>query len=166
MIFDAKVQIAKKFHQILFPFILRRTKAELDLGLPPKTVKTIFAPMSKLQLTMYKNLLKYRNVYGIGGNRPGNISMMLRRVCNHPFLFSGIEEGDPKLGDHIIEACGKMRVMHKLVVKLVEGKHKILIFSQFTTQLDILQDYCLHSELEFSRIDGSTSIGNREKEIE
>lgn len=64
--FKAQCEIAKKFHSIIQPFILRRTKADknLDLGLPPKTIKTLFVGMTKLQLRMYKNYLKYRSVYG------------------------------------------------------------------------------------------------------
>lgn len=64
--FEIQCRIAKKFHGIIRPFILRRTKKEIDLGLPPKTEHTLYVSMTKLQLKLYKNYLKYKNVYGFG----------------------------------------------------------------------------------------------------
>ncbi len=54
-----------------------------------------------------------------------------------------------------------MQVLDKLVTKLLKEDHKILIFSQFTTMLDIIQDYCTHKDIEVSRIDGSKTLDER-----
>jgi len=69
--------------------------------------------------------------------------MQLRKVCNHPYLFEGVEdEGLPELGAHIINTSGKMIILDKLLQKLAKEKHQVLIFSQMTRVLDILEDYC------------------------
>jgi SWI/SNF-related matrix-associated actin-dependent regulator of chromatin subfamily A member 5 len=49
------------------------------------------------------------------------------------------------------------------ILKSVENKSQVLIFSQFTTVLDILEDYLAYKEYEFCRIDGSTFMEEREK---
>ena len=64
---DFKVQIAKNFHKIINPYFKRRAKKDLDLGLPPKIEKTLYVPLSKLQLQLYKNYIRYRSVYGEDG---------------------------------------------------------------------------------------------------
>ena len=111
---------------------------------------------------MHKNVLKYKSVYGEGGQCAANTCMQLRKICNHPFLFPKIENEDqPSLSDLLFTESGKMQVLDKLVTKLLKEDHKILIFSQFTTMLDIIQDYCTHKDIEVSRIDGSKTLDER-----
>ena len=75
--------------------------------------------------------------------------MQLRKVCNHPYLFEGIEEeGLPVLGQHIINVSGKLIILDKLIQKLGKKDHQVLIFSQMTRMLDILEDYCLYRKFE------------------
>ena len=62
--FEYQKKVASTFHSIIHPFFKRRTKKELELGLPPKIEKTIYVPLSELQLKMYRNYLKYRNPVG------------------------------------------------------------------------------------------------------
>lgn len=70
--------------------------------------------------------------------------MQLRKVCNHPYLFEGVEDPSlPTLGDHLINVSGKMMILDQ-ILKSVENKSQVLIFSQFTTVLDILEDYLAH----------------------
>lgn len=80
-------KIAKYFHQIIDPFFKRRTKKELELGLPPKIEKTLFVPLSKLQLRMYKNFLTMGNVYGSTDYPFNQHNMNPRKICAHPYLF-------------------------------------------------------------------------------
>jgi SWI/SNF-related matrix-associated actin-dependent regulator of chromatin subfamily A member 5 len=59
-----------------------------------------------------------------------NLLMQLRKVCNHPYLFDGVEEkGLPPLGEHIVTQSGKMVVLDKLLKKLNEEKRQVLLFS-------------------------------------
>lgn len=85
--FEKQCSIAKKFHGLIRPFIMRRTKKEIDLGLPPKTEHTLYVSMTKLQLKLYKNYLKYKNVYGMKNGYQNNSQMTTRKICNHPYLF-------------------------------------------------------------------------------
>jgi SWI/SNF-related matrix-associated actin-dependent regulator of chromatin subfamily A member 5 len=86
----------------------------------------------------------------------------LRKVCNHPYLFHGIEpEGAPIYGDHLINVSGKMRFLDKLLKKSFEDKSQTLIFSGFTTMLDILEDYCIYREYKYCRLDGNTDLDYR-----
>lgn len=68
--------------------------------------------------------------------------MQLRKCCNHPYLFEGVEDRtlDP-LGEHLIENCGKLNMVDKLLKKLKERGSRVLIFTQMTRILDILEDY-------------------------
>jgi len=73
-----------------------------------------------------------------------NVLMHLRKVCNHPYLFPSAEPGPPYTTDsHVVTNCGKMVVLDKLLPKLHEEGSRVLIFSQFPTMIDILEDYLL-----------------------
>jgi len=72
-----------------------------------------------------------------------NILMQLRKCTNHPYLFDGAEPGPPFTTDkHLVDNCGKMALLDKLLVKLQSQGSRVLIFSQMTRMLDILEDYC------------------------
>lgn len=84
--------------------------------------------------------------------------MQLRKACNHPYLFEGVEgDNQPVHGDHLFLTSGKMIVLDKLLNKL-KYNHQVLIFSQFTSMLDILEDYMNYREYKYCRIDGSTFL--------
>ena len=92
--------------------------------------------------------------------------MQLRKICLHPYLFPEVEDKSlPPLGDHLIEVSGKLRVLDKFLDKLRHGQHQILIFSQFTMMLNILEDYCNYREFGYCRIDGDTEIQRRDDQI-
>jgi len=55
--------------------------------------------------------------------------MNLRKACNHPYLFYGVEEPNlPTLGAHLWKVSGKMRILDQLLNKL-KHNHQVLIFS-------------------------------------
>lgn len=92
--------------------------------------------------------------------------MQLRKCCNHPYLFDGAEPGPPYTTDqHLVDNCGKMAVLDKLLPKLKEQDSRCLIFSQMTRVLDILEDYCMWRGYQYCRLDGSTAHEEREKSI-
>jgi SWI/SNF-related matrix-associated actin-dependent regulator of chromatin subfamily A member 5 len=145
---EAKKNMISQLHKILRPFMLRRLKADVAKGLPPKTETIIMVGMSKVQKILYKKLLlrDLDNIAGVnsGKNRTAvlNIVMQLRKCCGHPYLFEGVEDRamDP-LGEHLVENCGKLFMVDKLLKKLKERGSRILIFTQMTRILDILEDY-------------------------
>jgi SNF2 family DNA or RNA helicase len=75
-----------------------------------------------------------------------NTVMQLRKVCSHPFLFDWpLDPGthQPILNEDLVNASGKMMVLDRLLCELFRRKHKVLLFSQFTTMLDIIEVRCL-----------------------
>lgn len=71
-----------------------------------------------------------------------NTVMQLRKVCSHPFLFDWPLDPNtrqPILNDELVDASGKMMVLDRLLSELFKRKHKVLLFSQFTTMLDIIE---------------------------
>lgn len=165
-------EIIEKLHKVLRPFMLRRIKSEVEKGLPPKTETKIFVELTDMQRKWYKNVLE-KDLAAINNENSGqktrllNILMQLRKVCAHPYLFPGAEEGPPfEEGDHIIDNCGKLIVLDKLLRKLKEKGSRVLIFSQMTKILDILEDYLIYKDYEYCRIDGSTDHSDRQDQIE
>jgi SWI/SNF-related matrix-associated actin-dependent regulator of chromatin subfamily A member 5 len=159
------VEIINSLHRILKPFILRRTKADLEHALPPKKEVHVYVGLSELQCAMYKNILLKKQATD-DKKFYMNVLMQLRKCCNHPYLFEGAEaEGAPALGEHLVSNCGKLVVLSKLLKKL-HGKSQVLIFSQMTSVLNILEDYCNYREYKYCRIDGDTWIEDRERAIE
>ena len=58
------------------------------------------------------------------------------------YLFPGVEDRSlPPLGEHLVETCGKLRLLDKLLARLKERGHRVLVFSQMTRMLDILEDF-------------------------
>ena len=169
---DAKKTMISQLHKILRPFMLRRLKADVAKGLPPKTETLIMVGMSKMQKKLYKKLL-LRDLETITSSNSKNkttilnIVMQLRKCCAHPYLFEGMEDRtlDP-LGEHLVENCGKLHVLDKLLKKLKERGSRILIFTQMTRLLDILEDFMHMRGYKYCRIDGNTEYADRESSIE
>lgn len=96
-----------------------------------------------------------------------NTVMQLRLACNTPHLFYWPWSNDSEIDSTLITASGKISLLERLVPPLLSSGHKIIIFSQFSKQLDILQDWAniLHSWPCF-RIDGSVKSDDRQSQIE
>lgn len=158
-------------HAVLRPFILRRLKVDVERGMPPKTELTVYCPIAPLQQKTYKDVLKNNGdvLNGAAGGRTKllNIVMQLRKAANHPYLFDGVEDKrlDP-FGEHLVEESGKLRVLDKLLPRLHGQGSRVLIFSQMTRMLDILDDYCEMRGISRCRIDGQTSCEDRDRQIE
>lgn len=158
-----------KLHQILSPFLLRRVKIDVEKSLLPKKELNLYVGMSEMQLKWYKKLLEkdIDAVNGAVGKREGktrllNIVMQLRKCCNHPYLFERAEPGPPFTTDeHLVYNSGKLQILDKLLKKFKKEGSRVLIFSQMSRLLDILEDYCYFRNYEYCRIDGSTSHEER-----
>ncbi|KAF8968479.1 SNF2 family N-terminal domain-containing protein [Flammula alnicola] len=98
-----------------------------------------------------------------------NMVMQLRKVCSHPFLFDwpiDPETRDPVLGEELVNASGKMMVLDRLLRELFKRGHKVLLFSQFTTMLDIIEEWAVdYMGWRICRIDGSTKPMDRREEM-
>jgi SWI/SNF-related matrix-associated actin-dependent regulator of chromatin subfamily A member 5 len=168
---EKKNKLINQLHKILRPFMLRRLKADVEKSLPPKHETILFVGMSVLQKKLYKDLLMrdLELLQGKTGNRTAllNIVMQLRKCAGHPYLFPGLEDRTlPPLGNHLVENCGKMVLLDKLLKKLKENGHRVLLFTQMTRVLDILEDYLVMRQYQYCRIDGNTSYDEREERID
>ncbi|XP_078168036.1 putative chromatin-remodeling complex ATPase chain [Carex rostrata] len=163
-------EVVQQLHKVLRPFLLRRLKSDVEKGLPPKKETILKVGMSQMQKQFYRALLqKDLEVVNAGGERKRllNIAMQLRKCCNHPYLFQGAEPGPPyTTGDHLITNAGKMALLDKLLPKLKERDSRVLIFSQMTRLLDILEDYLMYRGYLYCRIDGNTGGEDRDAFIE
>ena len=160
--------VITKLHAILRPFMIRRLKADVEKSLPPKREIKLHTGLSEMQQYWYKLILN-RDITALnqlGGpdrSRLLNILMQLRKVCNHPYLFQGAEPGPPFIdGPHIWENSGKMLLLDKLLGKLKKNGDRVLIFSQMTRMLDILEDYVRLKDYDYCRIDGSSKADERD----
>jgi SWI/SNF-related matrix-associated actin-dependent regulator of chromatin subfamily A member 5 len=166
---EAKQRIISQLHKLLRPFMLRRLKIEVEKSLPPKTETILFTGMSAVQKNLYRQIL-LRDIDTINSSAASNsksensrtailnIVMQLRKCCNHPYLFPGVEDRsqDP-MGPHLFESCGKMVLLDKLLRRMKVLGHRVLIFSQMTRMIDILEDYFLSMGYLYCRIDGNTT---------
>ncbi|XP_056168655.1 ISWI chromatin-remodeling complex ATPase CHR11 isoform X1 [Syzygium oleosum] len=163
-------EVVQQLHKVLRPFLLRRLKSDVEKGLPPKKETILKVGMSQMQKHYYRALLqKDLEVVNAGGERKRllNIAMQLRKCCNHPYLFQGAEPGPPyTTGDHLITNAGKMVLLDKLLPKLKERDSRVLIFSQMTRLLDILEDYLMFRGYLYCRIDGNTGGEERDASID
>jgi SWI/SNF-related matrix-associated actin-dependent regulator of chromatin subfamily A member 5 len=170
---DEKNKLISQLHKILRPFMLRRLKVDVEKSLPPKSETILFTGMSSMQKKLYRDILMrdLDTLTGKGGagSRTAvlNIVMQLRKCAGHPYLFPGVEDRtlDP-LGEHLVENCGKMVLLDKLLLRLRERGHRVLLFTQMTRILDILEDYMHMRNFQYCRIDGNTTYEDREERID
>jgi SWI/SNF-related matrix-associated actin-dependent regulator of chromatin subfamily A member 5 len=161
--------VVQQLHRVLRPFLLRRVKADVEKSLLPKKEVNLYIGMADMQVKWYRKILEkdIDAVNGAGGKRESktrllNIVMQLRKCCNHPYLFEGAEPGPPYTTDeHLVQNAGKMMMLDKLLVRLKQQGSRVLIFSQMSRLLDILEDYCVFREYKYCRIDGGTAHEDR-----
>uniref|UniRef100_A0A3B3SIW1 Proliferation-associated SNF2-like protein n=1 Tax=Paramormyrops kingsleyae TaxID=1676925 RepID=A0A3B3SIW1_9TELE len=97
-----------------------------------------------------------------------NILMLLKKCCNHPYLIE--YPLDPttqefKIDEQLVETSGKFLILDRMLPELKKRGHKVLIFSQMTSILDILTDYCYLRGYLYSRLDGSMPYTERDENV-
>ncbi|XP_072192276.1 SWI/SNF-related matrix-associated actin-dependent regulator of chromatin subfamily A containing DEAD/H box 1 isoform X3 [Excalfactoria chinensis] len=134
--------------QIIKPFILRRVKDEVLKQLPPKKDHIELCAMSEKQEQLYCDLLNKLKKTMKGNEKNsdmGNAMMQLRKMANHPLLHRQYYTAD------------KLKTMSKLMLK----GDRVVLFSQFTMVLDILEVFLKHWQHRYIRLDGKTQISDR-----
>ncbi|CAH2319710.1 chromodomain-helicase-DNA-binding 5 isoform X1 [Pelobates cultripes] len=167
----------KKLHDLLGPHMLRRLKADVFKNMPAKTELIVRVELSQLQKKYYKFILT-RNFEALnskgGGNQVSllNIMMDLKKCCNHPYLFPVAAVEAPVLpngsydGNSLVKSSGKLMLLQKMLKKLKDGGHRVLIFSQMTKMLDLLEDFLEYEGYKYERIDGGITGGLRQEAID
>ncbi|ETV78133.1 hypothetical protein, variant [Aphanomyces astaci] len=170
-----------ELQRMLTPYLLRRVKEDVEKSIPPKEETIIQVELTTLQKQYYRAIYEKNRSFLYLGTQNGlptlnNLQLQLRKCCNHPFLIKGAEErelealgGMPDaetLMQTTIQASGKMVLVSKLLPKLKAEGHKVLIFSQFIRQLDLLERYCEHEGFIYERLDGSSMGSSRQASID
>jgi chromodomain-helicase-DNA-binding protein 7 len=168
-------------HDSIRPYILRRLKEDVEKSVPPKEETLIEVELTVLQKQYYRALFEknvgflHRGVKkALDGPSINNLAMQLRKCCNHPFLLRGVEEQHVLMNgksmeeqaDILVKASGKLVLLDKLLPRLKEGGHRVLIFSQFKMMLDVLEDYLNLRSFRCERIDGSITGKKRQMAID
>ncbi|XP_077937087.1 chromodomain-helicase-DNA-binding protein 4 isoform X1 [Gasterosteus aculeatus] len=173
----AKEDQIKKLHDMLGPHMLRRLKADVFKHMPSKTELIVRVELSPLQKKYYKFILTKNfealNTKG-GGNQVSllNVVMDLKKCCNHPYLFPTAAIEAPKMpngmydGNSLTKAAGKLTLLQTMMRKLKAGGHRVLIFSQMTKMLDLLEDFLENEGYKYERIDGGITGGMRQEAID
>ncbi|XP_061711978.1 chromodomain-helicase-DNA-binding protein Mi-2 homolog isoform X2 [Cydia pomonella] len=173
----SKEEQVKRLHEMLGPHMLRRLKADVLKNMPTKSEFIVRVELSPMQKKYYKYILT-RNYEALNPKSGGqtvsllNVMMDLKKCCNHPYLFPVAAEEAP-LGAHgnydtsaLIKASGKLVLLAKMLQKLKEQGHRVLIFSQMTKMLDILEDFLEGTGYKYERIDGGITGPTRQEAID
>jgi SNF2 family DNA or RNA helicase len=188
---DAKQ--VNELHSLLKPYLLRRVKEDVEKSLPPKEETILEVSLTPIQKTFYKAIYERNTSFLYKGSKPSNapslmnVMMELRKCCNHPYLVKGAEDRiladaaaklkDAKgeqgtvdytklFGEQLVKSSGKMVLMEKLLQKLFDGGHKVLVFSQMVRVLDLLEELLKIKKYRYERLDGSTSSSSRTHAVE
>ncbi|XP_011041789.1 PREDICTED: ATP-dependent DNA helicase DDM1-like isoform X2 [Populus euphratica] len=172
-----RAQVVTKLHAILRPFLLRRMKTDVEQMLPRKKEIILYATLTEHQKKFQEHLInktledylreKLDTGRGMKG-RLNNLMIQLRKNCYHPDLLESAFDGSyfyPPI-EQIVGKCGKFQLLERLLNRLFALQHKILIFSQWTKILDIMDYYFSEKGFKVCRIDGSVRLDERKKQIE
>ncbi|XP_074341619.1 putative ATP-dependent DNA helicase CHR12 [Apium graveolens] len=160
---EEKLLVIRRLHHVIRPFILRRKKEEVEKYLPQKSQVILKCDMSAWQKVYYHQVTDVGRVgLGTGTGKSKslqNLTMQLRKCCNHPYLFVG--EYNIWRKEEIVRASGKFELLDRLLPKLYKAGHRVLLFSQMTRLMDILGVYLELHGFKFLRLDGSTKTEER-----
>lgn len=159
---DRKEETLVRLQKMIGPFVLRRLKRDVLRDLPDKLEEYIYAPLDSEQKKLYNaNAQRIRMMLEDKSDKEFRTSKIeilseltrLRQICCNPGL---IYEG-------YAGPVGKLDVCLELVEQAVQGGHKILLFSQFTSMFQFLQDKLEERGITFFTLTGNTG---KEKRIQ
>ncbi|XP_077092868.1 DNA excision repair protein ERCC-6 isoform X2 [Siphateles boraxobius] len=157
------------------PYLLRRMKADVkaNLSLPDKNEQVLFCRLTEDQRQVYQTFLDSKEVYQIlnGDMHVFSGLIALRKMCNHPDLFTGgprLLRGIPD--DQLTEEehfgywkrSGKMIVVESLLRLWFKQGHRVLLFTQSRQMLEILEVFVRENGFSYLKMDGTTTIGSRQ----
>ncbi len=140
------------------PFILRRMKVDVLKDLPPVSNIVYHCHLSNLQQELYKSyaqsareeLSKLVAKEGFDRVRIHVLATLtrLKQICCHPAIFA---KETAEIGD-----SSKYDMLFELLETLIEGKHKTVIFSQYTRMLNIMREDLIARGIPYAYLDGSS----------
>eukprot|EP01122_Echinamoeba_exundans_P009930 TRINITY_DN357_c1_g1_i1.p1 TRINITY_DN357_c1_g1~~TRINITY_DN357_c1_g1_i1.p1 ORF type:complete len:1327 (-),score=458.36 TRINITY_DN357_c1_g1_i1:56-4036(-) len=162
---EESLLVIKRLHKVLRPFLLRRLKTQVEAQLPDKTEKVLKCDMSAMQKAMYKSLSETGSLQVTSGDGKVssksmmNIMVQLRKICNHPYLFN--QTIDYELDDNIWRAAGKFELLERILPKLKASGHRVLMFSQMTATMNLMEEYFKMRGYTYMRLDGGVKSDDR-----
>ena len=148
------------------PFVLRRTKDQVLTELPPKQEHNVFLNFSEEERRYYETVLvdiKKRIILSPKKKKYGEILkgiLQLRQRC----LWQGNEKNTHHSLRHIHST--KIDFLMDQLEQILKEHHQVIIFSQFTTYLSIIEGFLHQREWVFAKIDGTQGIKRRQKEVD
>jgi len=147
------VELTEKLRERIRPFVMRRLKREVAPELPPRTDVVIHATLSKTEQDVYDAiraaaLTDVVSQLSASSNvlQALEVLLRLRQACCHPSLVPGQHAESSSKIDLLLEYLDEA---------LAEG-HKALVFSQWTSLLDLIEPHLNSADIAFTRLDGST----------
>ena len=148
------------------------------INLPEKNEQVLFCRLSDEQRALYRSYIEGAETKSIlSGQLKVFVGLIaLRKICNHPDLFSGgpklteleKEEMEDVGGEYefgYYKRSGKMIVIHSLLKLWRKQGHRVLLFSQSQLMLTIIESYVRQQDYKYLRLDGRTPIGSRQRLI-
>ena len=163
---DNNEHAMKKLKMLIEPFILRRTKKEVLTELPDKTISVLNNEMQGEQLELYLSYManakkEVRQEIKENGFEKSQIKilallMRLRQICCHPSLFLANYKGESSKLNQCIE----------LLKDAIASGHKILLFSGYSSMLEIIEEELKKEKIKYFKLTGQTKVGDRIKLVE
>lgn len=158
--------VLKKLKMLIEPFILRRTKQEVLTELPDKTVSILNNEMQDEQLKIYTSYMANakrevneelkENGFEKSQMKILALLMRLRQICCHPSLFISNYTGESSKLNQCIE----------VIKDAVLSGHKILLFSSYSSMLEIIGEELKKENIKHFKLTGQTKVGDRLKLVE
>lgn len=163
---EENYEAMEKLRMLIEPFVLRRNKKEVLTELPDKTITVLNNEMGEEQRNIYLNYLaqakqELAEEIDINGYERSQMQILsaltrLRQICCHPSLFiEDYQEGSSKL-DQCME----------IVEEAVNGGHKILLFSGYTSMFEIIEKELKSLGIKYFKLTGSTKVEERVKLVD
>lgn len=172
---EESLLVIRRLHKVLRPFLLRRLKKDVEKDLPDKVEKVLKCNLSGLQHILYQQMLKHNALF-VGSQTTGtnnksgikglnNKIMQLRKICNHPFVFEEVEDvlNTSRLTNDLLwRTSGKFELLDRVLPKFKASGHKVLIFFQMTSVMNIFEDFLRLKDMRYLRLDGATKAEDRQ----
>jgi superfamily II DNA or RNA helicase len=163
---DKDAAIQARLARRLRPFILRRLKRDVAADLPEKIEQVSYCELAEGQRALYQQVLEASRKEIFSSDNPNGPRKMavltallrLRQICCDPRLLESTLKGAGT------EASGKFDMFTELLEQTLDGGHRVLVFSQFTTMLGLLAEHLKTTDTAYCYLDGSTQ--NRAEVVE
>jgi superfamily II DNA or RNA helicase len=157
---EKSVEAQSRLARRIRPFLLRRLKSEVAKDLPAKIEQVSYCELTPQQQAIYEQILdagrkEITSAVEANGLQKSrmiilNALLRLRQICCDLRLLK-LENVD------VASASGKTELFGELLEEVVDGGHRVLVFSQFVSMLSLLKEHLAAEEIEYCYLDGSTT---------